>query len=183
MSDPKLIRFCLDSLLEAGAEKAQCFITEIEKHELNVEIGELSLLRTTRSANIRLEAICGGKRGVVSVGSTVPVDVRSGAKAAVAASCSSSPDSAWDIAATQAPGSFTNGVTEPDREKMFSRVQALLSVTAKNYPKIRIRNASLEFTRKTEQVLNSNAVSLSSEYGAYKLFVNFAAHDKKIRLR
>lgn len=179
MSERKFIGFCIDSLLEAGAEKAQCFLTEIERHELNVEIGELSLLRTMRSANIRLEAIRGGKRGVVSVGSMVPGDVRSGAKAAVAASGSSSPDSAWDIAAKQAPGIFTNGVTEPDREKMLSSVQALLTETAKSYPKIRIRNASLEFTKKTEQVLNSNAVSLASVYGAYKLFVNFAAHDKK----
>ena len=48
MENPKqIVRDGLDELLKAGAGKAQCSLTLTDKHELNVDLGELSLLRTT----------------------------------------------------------------------------------------------------------------------------------------
>lgn len=178
---PKLnaARSCMEALQRAGAEKAQCSFTETERHELNAELGELSLLRTVRSANIRMEAIKAGKRGVVSTGCVVQDDIERGARAAVAAAESAFPDSAWDIAGAQPTGQLSNGTTDPQREKMCSRVLEFLAAAKEIYPKIRIRNAALEFVKKTEKVLNTNAVNMSAVSGAYKFSVNFAAHDKK----
>ncbi|PKM97763.1 MAG: peptidase [Elusimicrobia bacterium HGW-Elusimicrobia-3] len=169
--------FCLRELLGAGAKKAQCYFTDIEKHELNVEIGELSLLRTMCSSSVRLEVVNNGRRGVVSVSGTVPGDIAAGAKAAVAASKAALPDKSWDIAARQPAQRFSNGLILPDKEKMCSRVLEFLKETRKQYPKIRIRDAALEFTKKSERVLNSDGVDMVSVYGAYKLSVNFAAQD------
>ena len=53
----------LAALLGAGAEKAQCNYTQTTRDELNVELGELSLLRTTLDTTMELAAIKERKRG------------------------------------------------------------------------------------------------------------------------
>ena len=53
----KNIILCIDSLLNMGIDDAEGMINESEKKELNIESGKISLLRTTFSNSLRLEAI------------------------------------------------------------------------------------------------------------------------------
>ena len=47
MNNKETVSYCLDALKKAGADKAACSLNMTEKKELNVEIGEMTLLRTT----------------------------------------------------------------------------------------------------------------------------------------
>ena len=40
----QVAQYGLNALLKAGAGKAQCVVTFTDKHEMNVELGEFSLL-------------------------------------------------------------------------------------------------------------------------------------------
>jgi len=63
MRDSKeMARYGLNALLRAGADKAQCILTMSQKHEMNVDAGALSLLRTTFDTQVNLTAIKDGRR-------------------------------------------------------------------------------------------------------------------------
>ena len=52
MDRKETVSYCLDALKKAGADKATCSLNMSEKKELNVEIGEMTLLRTTFNNNM-----------------------------------------------------------------------------------------------------------------------------------
>ena len=64
MTDPRQsAKYGLEALLKAGADKAQCSLTLTDKHEMNVDSGEISLLRTTFDTRVALTAIKDNRKG------------------------------------------------------------------------------------------------------------------------
>ena len=63
MNNKEAINYCLDSIKKAGGDKAACSLSLSEKKELNVEIGEMTLLRTTFNANLGISVIKDQKKG------------------------------------------------------------------------------------------------------------------------
>ena len=57
MNKKETVNYCLNSLLKAGADKAECSLNMTEKKELNVESGEMALLRTTFNNNMGISVI------------------------------------------------------------------------------------------------------------------------------
>ena len=55
--DREIISYCLDELKKAGADKTSCILSMSEQKELNVEFGEMTLLRTTFNNNMSITAI------------------------------------------------------------------------------------------------------------------------------
>ena len=57
----------MDALKKLDVEKAACILNMSEKKELNVEIGEMSLLRTTFNNNLGIAVIKDRKKGFTSI--------------------------------------------------------------------------------------------------------------------
>ena len=70
MSRKETVSYCLDILKKAGADKAACYLNMHEKKELNVEIGEMTLLRTTFNTNMGISVIKDQKKGSTSINKT-----------------------------------------------------------------------------------------------------------------
>ena len=70
MNKKETVSYCIDSLKKAGADKAACSLNITEKKELNVEIGEMTLLRTTFNSNIGISVIKDQKKGSTSINKT-----------------------------------------------------------------------------------------------------------------
>ena len=67
MDRKETVIYCLDALKKAGADKAACSLNMMEKKELNVEIGEMTLLRTTFNNNMGISVIKDQKKGSTSI--------------------------------------------------------------------------------------------------------------------
>ena len=67
MNLKETLSYALDSLLNLGMDDAEGMINESEKKELNIESGKISLLRTTFSNSLRLEAIKDKKQSTISI--------------------------------------------------------------------------------------------------------------------
>lgn len=87
----QVAQYGLNALLKAGAGKAQCVVTFTDKHEMNVELGEFSLLRTTFDTNIRLTAIKDNRRGSTSINKSDNESIDKAASDVLAIAAASAP--------------------------------------------------------------------------------------------
>lgn len=177
MADKTTALFCLEELKRAGAEKAQCALTVTEKHELNVDAGELSLVRTGYNTDIRFTAIKDGRRGAAALNGSEREAIVRAAAGAVENAAASPADPAYDIAPAQPPRVFEAGAAAPDLDLMYDRLTALLAHAKAKHPKLNLRQVVLNFTRKTEHFVNSNGVDFTSSSGFYDGFVFFSSKD------
>lgn len=178
MNDPRRsAEYGLNALLKAGADKAQCHVTRIEKHELNVISGEMSLLRTTFDTQVKLIAIKDGKKGSTTINKSDPDSVSQGAAEALAIAEASVPDEANDIAEGQPAARFVGGSESPDRDNMHYRMKELLETARERYPTLLMLQAFLDFTREDTYVVNSNGVDFSAVKGVYHCTVVFSAKE------
>jgi PmbA protein len=179
MSDKNTAKLCLESLKRAGAQKAQCLLAKSAKHELNVEAGKISLLRTTFNTEIRLTAIKDKRRGTTTLNGDEKSAIEKAAKNAVEFTQASPQDESYDISETQPAQIFDNGLVAPDTGKMFERLEEYLLQSKKAYPKTIQEQSILSFTRTTEYLLNSNGVEFESSQGVYSFFPVFTTKDGK----
>ena len=70
MNKKETVSYCLDNLKKAGADKAACSLNMTEKIELNVEIGEMTLFRTTFNSNMGMSVIKDQKKGSTLINKT-----------------------------------------------------------------------------------------------------------------
>lgn len=172
-------KFCLDSLAGAGAEKSQAVYVKSQKHELNVEAGKISLLRTTFNTNIRLTAIKDSRRGTVNLNLTDKTSIEEASKTALEITQASAQDSAYDISEKQPQAEFDNNIEKPDLDMMYEKLVSFLSEAKRLYPYIMFENLIIDFSRRTEYLLNSNGVDFKSSGGIYNFVALFTAKDGK----
>ncbi len=173
----EIARDGLNELLKAGAGKAACSLTLIDKQELNVDLGEPNLLRTIFDASVNLVAIKDQKKGSTAVNRTDRSALRQAAADVLAIATAAAPDEAHDIAEAQPPAEFSSGGSRPDLDKMYSRMKELLREVGARYPRVVIRQAILDFTRTKKYFLNSNGVDFVTSKGIYRCLVFFCSRE------
>ncbi|NLA10763.1 MAG: TldD/PmbA family protein [Firmicutes bacterium] len=173
----EIAREGLAALLGAGAEKAQCRFTQTTTDELNVDLGECSLLRTTFDTHIDLAAIKDRRKGSTSLNRSGGPALQEAAAAVIGLAAASAPDEAHEIAPAQPAAVFTAGASRPDRDKLYSRLKELLHEIGARYPRIMVRQAILDFTRTESALVNSNGVDFVTRKGIYRASVFFSSRE------
>ena len=178
MTEPRQsATYGLGALRKAGADKAQCSVTLTDKHEINVDAGELSLLRTTFDTRVALTAIKGGRKGSSSANKKDPDSLDKAAADVLGIANASQPDDANDIAEAQPSAEFSAGATVPDLDKMHFRLKELLDGVKGRFPKAVMRQAIVDFTRRRSFLVNSNGVDFVASTGAYHFMAVFSSRD------
>lgn len=170
-------KYALDFLKKNGADKAQCQITNVEMNELNVENGNLSLLRTAFNTEVDLLGLMNGKKGSTTINKTDPDSIKEGVRQVIELAGSAKPDPANDIAGFQPPKDFTSGPQQVDPERMYERLREFLNFAQQTYPKIILKEGILSFVRIEKVLVNSNRVELSSKNGLYYVSVDFTSKE------
>ena len=75
MQNQDISDYCIEQLLKAGADKAQCIYSSGEKKELNVDAGEFSLFRTNANHGISMMVIKDQKKGSLSINKISKEDI------------------------------------------------------------------------------------------------------------
>ena len=179
MTDRDTAEYGLEALLRAGAEKAQCALSRSRKTELNVEAGELSLMRTTFNSGMSYKAIKDGKRGVTSSNKIDRQTIDGTVDAVLEIADASETDPAYDIADRQDAQEFNAGPDEPDLDRMYERLESFLAQAGDAFPKAILENVILDFTSSHSIFLNSNGVDFTTSRGLYSFAVMFTSRDGK----
>lgn len=173
----RVAELAIAQLKKNGADKAQVEIGFREVHELNVEAGRFTLLRTTFDHGVSLRAIVDQKQSVSSGNQFAESDVVELAKQTVNTAKSSAPDEAFDIAPLQPSRKFQSGPSEGDLDSMTERVEDFLGETKLKYPSIILEAATVQFVRRQRTIANTNGVHFETAQGDYEISAMFTAKD------
>jgi PmbA protein len=172
-----IIKYSLNELQKAGAEKAVCSYTTSEMHELNVASGEISLFRTNFDTSLHFVGIVNDKKGIISINKADEESIKDAAIQVMDMANSSNPDTANDISEKQPHKSFSYGPSKPDLDKMYFRLTEFLDYVKMNYPKTIIEEINFSFNKHLSYYANSNDVYFESTAGYYEFVVMFTTKD------
>lgn len=165
----------LEELGKTGVKKAQCVLTNSEKHILAFESDRVSTFRTSRAFDARILAISGGKGASLSASCIDAPGIARAAAEAAAAVAAAPIDPALDITAPGPARTFNNGVRGPDAEKMFMRVSEFVLEVKSRYPALKFQTAYLSYTRETKLITNSLGLSMEAKTGLYEMALIFCS--------
>ena len=172
-----ITNYCIEAMLKAGIQKAQCTLRDSSKDEFNVDGGEISLLRTTNDTSLYMMGIIDDKRGSISINKTDTESLDRAVKEVLDLAESSEADSANDISEMQPSKVFKKGEAESNLDLMYDRITAFLEYTRKTYPSLMLEQAILDFVSKQSYFRNSNGVCFESSRGIYNFFPMFTSKE------
>jgi PmbA protein len=173
----RVAELAISQLKKNGADRAQIEVGAREVHELNVEAGRFTLLRTTFDQGVSLRAIVDQKQAVMSGNQFGETDVVELAKQTMAAAKTSAPDEAFDIAPVQPPKKFKSGPTQGDTEMMCERADEFLNEVKQRFSTIIIEQMTMQFVKRNRTVANTNGIHFEAEQSDYEVSSMFTAKD------
>jgi len=179
MDRKETVNYCLDSLKKAGADKAACALNISEKKELNVEIGEMTLLRTTFNTNMGISVIKDQKKGSTSINKTDKESIDVAIELVMGMSKGSQPDDAYDIAEYQPAQSFSKGDVSANLDTMYQSLEEFVEYVKTTYPQIQLEQAIMDFNHSHSLFQNSNGVDFEIREGMYGFSPFFLSKDEK----
>ena len=175
--DVRIAKRSLEALMKAGADKAQTNLSISEKHEMNIEAGEINLLRTTFNTSLHLGVIKDSRNGQIGISSSDEASIEKAVSDVMDIAAGAHPDEAHDIAERQEPAEFCKGPLEPDLDAMYDRLKSFVATVGQRYPTINLRQVILSFTRSNNYVMNSNGVDFKTFKGIYHFVAMFSASE------
>lgn len=179
MTNREIARYALEALKKAGADEAQCIVSQGKTDELNVDGGQFSLMRSLLNSSVSLKAVVDHRKGVVAINRLDRESIDKAAADCIAAARSSVPDEAETISSQPEEGetAFVSGVLEPDMDGLFDRIQEFMKTLEADYPRVLMEQLISEYDHTDVLYLNTNGVELSYRAGGYGFSTMFSAHE------
>ncbi len=178
MKDRKdITEYCIEALQRAGLQKSECTLRDTHKDELNLDSGEISLLRTTDNTSLILNGILDDKEGTIAINKIDSQSIDEAALKVLDLADSSEPDKANDIAPAQPPAVFEKGPEAPDLDLMYTRMKDFMQYIGEHYPSLILEQAILDFTNINKHYRNSNGVDLESRRSSYNFSPMFTSKE------
>ncbi len=173
----EIAQYAIEALKKAGADQAECIIEKSKTDELNVDSGKFSLMRSTFDTTISMKAIKNSKKGDIEINQADKASIDKAAAECIAAAESSVADEAEQIAPFTEKSEYQTGIFEPDKDKLFDRIEEFLKQTAQEFPKVMLEQLTSSFKHSNELYMNSNGTAISHECGSYSFYTMFSAHE------
>ena len=171
------LKYCVEALQKADVDKFKCIMTQSNKHEMNLQGTDFSLIRTTANNSLQITVIKDDRRGVISLNHLEPTAIDEAIQTVVEMAKTSNPDPDYDISPAQEPQRFQTGPEEADTERMYQLLKEYSQQVPQLFPQIKLMETTFEFTRSVEQLINSNGVDFVTTQGVYTLSSSFASQD------
>ena len=179
MNRNEAMDYCLDTMKKSGADKAACSLNISEKKELNVEIGEMTLLRTTFDTNLGLSVIKDQKKGSTAINKIDKESIDDAIELVMEMANGSQPDEAHDISSHQPSQTFLKGDESANLDIMYKSLEEFVDYVKSNYPKIQLEAAIMDFNSSQSFFKNSNGVDFEMKEGLYMFSPMFLSKDGK----
>ncbi|MCK5785205.1 MAG: TldD/PmbA family protein [Candidatus Sabulitectum sp.] len=171
----KISQFCIDAILEAGHQQAECSLSFTRKTEFTVEDGSISLMRTTDDTGLSLTGIKDQRKGSSSINKTDERSMLDSVAELTGLVDANEPDPANEIAENQPQNSFTRGPEKPDVDLMYTRIKSFLKHSKEKYPTLILEQVILDHTARRRSYVNSNGVDFQSVRGGYNFMAMFSS--------
>ena len=169
--------YCVEAMQKAGLQRSECLLRDTRKDELNVDSGEISLLRTTDNTSLILTGILDDKKGSISINKIDSLSIDEAVKTVLDLAKSSEADSANDISPAQPAAVFERGPVAVDLDLLYSRMKDFIEYSSEQYPSLILEQAILDFTNTHKYYRNSNGVDLQSRRSSYNFSPMFTSKE------
>lgn len=176
----ELLKYCLDRLTEKGAQKAEVYLVQENKEEMNIHSGDISLLRSLEEYNLEMTALIDNKKDMAKVNKIDEESINTAIDEIIENAKNSEADLANDIPEIKFEKVFNDTVSDLDIEKMHKRLKEFIEDVNKDYEHLVIEEAILEHNRISKYFANSNGTQLSSTESHYNFTVMFFAKKGKL---
>ncbi|MBR5428745.1 MAG: TldD/PmbA family protein [Clostridia bacterium] len=178
MKDLKEIAsYVLEALKKAGADDAQCTVAHGKAKELNIDGGEISLMRTVIDNSISMKAIRDGKKGTASINQFDEESIDAAARECIEAADAAVVDDAVCIAELTENAEFDVGAKSGDMDRFFDRITEFLDTVRTDYPKVILEQVFSEYSETDTAVMNTNGVYHRLREAGYTLSTMFSSHE------
>ncbi|MEE2859177.1 MAG: DNA gyrase modulator, partial [Candidatus Neomarinimicrobiota bacterium] len=177
MNNKDAINYCLDSINKVGADKAACSLSMSEKKELNVEIGEMTLFRTTFNTNLGISVIKDQKKGSTLINKIDKESIDSAIQLVMKMAEGSQADAAHDISINQPQQIFSKGDESANLDKMYESLEEFVKYVQSTYSQIQLEAATMDFNHRKLFFKNSNGVDFEIREGIYGFSPMFLSKD------
>lgn len=171
------LSYAMEQLQQAGFKKAQCSLSSDYRQELNVENGEITLLRSGSDRELYLSGIVNRRKASLSLNDLAKDRVDAAISELLLMAQGSEPDDAYDIAPAQPAESFSAGPQQADLIGMYDNLTAFLEYLKENHPNIVMTECSLDYTLMHSRMVNSNGIDFSESRGSYNGSLMFNAKN------
>lgn len=171
--------YILRELIAAGADKAECTVSNSRVDELNIENGDINLLRTMFNTDIKMKVIKNKKSGIIKINSSDEGTLNKAINDCMEAAEVSMVEEAEDIAELT-ENCVVGNEADVDLEMLHFRLEELLQETGKRYPKIILNEMHVAFTSGSRVHMNTNGVELEEHYHKYDIFIGFSARENHV---
>lgn len=178
MTNKEVGYYILKSLSEAGAEKADCNIDRSRIDELNIDNGNINLLRTIFATNITMKAIKAQKTGMISINNSDIETLDKAVRDCLEAAEVSMVEEGEDIAEVT-ENCVIGDEGEVDLDMLHFRLEELVQQTAISFPKIILNEIHASFVSGSKVYMNTNEVVMEEYYHKYEISIEFSARDKE----
>ena len=172
-----IVEYGLKTLKKKGFQKSECLLSCTRKDELNLNSGEISLLRTTEDASLTLTGILSDRKGSITINKTDKQSIDDAACSVLEMAESSQIDRANDISPCHPRREFHRGSDKADLNLIRDRMKEFQNYTREQYPSLILRQAVLCFSNVRKYYVNSNGVDLQSRRGIYTFSPLFASKE------
>ncbi|WP_353894032.1 metallopeptidase TldD-related protein [Proteinivorax hydrogeniformans] len=175
----ELVKLCLSQLKDKGAQKAEVNVSKEIKEEMNINSGEVSLLRSLEEYNIEMTAFIDQKKDVIKLNKVDELSIEQAAMEVTQNAKNSEPDPANDIPNGELKKEFKDSETQLDVEMMHRRLKEFIKGVNEQYDRLVIEEAILEHNKIKSYYQNTGGVELYSEDSQYNFTVMFFAKENK----
>ncbi len=159
----------------AGFDQAEAIVAATDETEMQVDAGDISLLRNTENVELTLRGIAGGRYAVVALNQLDDASVEGGIEKLKEAARSAPVDEARAFAPSRKPVVVEEGPTEASLESMYQRVNRFAETVTKTYPEIKLEQSALKFQRSRLLRANSLGLEIDETEGFYSMMAMFSA--------
>ena len=166
----------LTLMLAQGFEQAQTSARVSQLTEINIELNQASLLRSTQTQRLALVGIVGGRKAATELSDLSDAALREGVAALHADAAGAPADEANAVSSGQR-AQIVQGPQEADIDLLAAKVRELLEFRASQTPKMQITDSLASHTLVQTCTLTSGGSHLSSRIGAQMLVASGCARD------
>lgn len=171
----KLANEVLAKVRSAGFDHAEVIVSEKAETEMQIDAGDISLLRNTENVELKMRAIAGGRYAAISLNQLDDDSIASGIAKLKEAAKAAPVDEARAFAPKREAPVVSEGPVEASLESMYSRVNALVENVAKSYPELVVEQSTLKFQRGRTVRANSLGLELDESAGFYSMMAMFSS--------
>lgn len=168
----------LEKMKAAGFDQAEVILTASDMTEMQVDAGEVSLMRNTEDLDITLRGLRGGRYAMVNLNQTDDESLNRSIEKLKGAAESAPVDEARAFAPKQLGAKpVDEGPEAPSLEMMYDRMAGFVEVASSKFPTLKLEQSGVQFRRSHFLRKNTLGLELDESSGHYSMSVMFSSKE------